>query len=146
VEAIRALPIEAALEDLVQAISGFPPEHTKLVLARLGLDGESPDPGHVARVRSGPAVERVQQLEQRFLRLIPKVAIYLPQLDAALAVLDEAAPCALSAASQLLRARNLGRGIRNVDMVLAAGRLFARRVTVEIDPTRRKLVRGRRSG
>jgi hypothetical protein len=132
VQAIRAQSLDFALRHLVETTSGFPPEHIALVMARLGLDGHEPDRFHASRLESGPAFDRVQKLEQRFHRLLPKVPMFLPQLDEALRVLDDVAPCLLTDAATELRGRALGAGPRNVEMVLNAARVFLRRPAVAI--------------
>lgn len=135
-EEIRNMSLEAALLDFVQSASGLDRVLAGAVVRRLGLHGEvSP----VTRSRGDN--ERLRRLEQQFLRNLPGVPVFLPQLDEALAILERLAPCHVTDASEILRARELGRGTRNVEMVLTAGELLARHPSVTIDATGQLLIK-----
>lgn len=140
-EQIRRMSLDAALADLVQAVSGLSDTHAAGLLGRLGLDGTAPLSLSAAGARAEVSRERMRQIEERVLRLLPKEAVFLPQLDEALHLLDQLAPCLVARASRALRARGLCQGDRSVAMVLTAAALFARHATVELASSGKRLVR-----
>jgi hypothetical protein len=139
-EQIRTMSLEAALVDLVQATSSLSDAQTAALVSRLGLDGTAALSLHAAGARGGVSNERMRQIEQRFLRQLPKEPLFLPQLDEAIGLLERIAPCLVSRASSALQERGLGQGDRNVAMVLTAAQIFGRRTSVEVDSSGRRLI------
>lgn len=82
----------------------------------------------------------MRQIEQRFFRQLSREPVFLPQLDEAIGLLEQLAPCLVSRASSALRERRLGQRDHNVAMVLTAAQIFGRRTGVDVDSTRRRLI------
>ncbi len=131
--AIRAMSIEDAIVDLVAAAAGLQPDEAGALIRRLGLTGEPPLTRRTATALTGVSVWRLNRQREAFFAKLPDGPVFLPQLDAAIQLLEVLAPCPVDTASDALRARGLTTTPAAVALVLRAARLFRRATTLHVD-------------
>jgi hypothetical protein len=135
------MSLDDAIVDLVATASGLRPEETDFLIRRLGLAGEPPLTQRAVVASTGVGLWRLTRHEAAFLASVPDHAIFLPQLDEAIALLERLAPCPVEAASAELRARGFTRRTPAVAVVLRAARLFRRSAGVTVDTSGAELRR-----
>src|ERR1017187_2655395 len=130
---------ELASPTLERALSGFVEHTTRLrgrkleaLLRRLGYDGEPPATLEEAASRIGVTRERLRQIQKRFTDRLPRHPIFMPQLDAAIAAVREAAPITIDRAAELLRNKRLSTKPFSPKSLLAAAELCGRPTPFEI--------------
>ena len=125
--------LEAALSSLVEYTSRLRGRKLRALVRRLGCDGEPPATLEEAASRIGLTRERLRQIQKRFTDRLPRHLVFMPQLDAAIAVVREAAPVTIDRASELLRDKRVTAKSFHPKSLLAAAELCRRPRPFEID-------------
>jgi hypothetical protein len=129
---LRAMTLDEALADVVAMIGQARPNEVRPLMQRLGLTGSALVPLDGSNALNRRAASRQRAQEKRF-TAPDGDPVFLPQLDAAMRVLEALAPCSVEAAAAELRARGLTTMTDAVAVVLKAARLFRHRVPAVID-------------
>jgi hypothetical protein len=106
IEALSREPLEQALMTLLHGLSGAEGSRLDTIAMRLGWTGTESLTLRECSERLGVTRERVRQIQIAVLKRIPEHEIFMPQLDAALELLEEIAP--VSADEAMSRLRNSG--------------------------------------
>jgi hypothetical protein len=129
---LRGMTLDEALADVVATIGETRPNEVRPLMQRLGLTGSALAPLDGPNAVNRQMAARLRALEKRFTAPTSE-PVFLPQLDAAIRVLEALAPCSVEAAAAELRARELTTVTDAVAVVLQAARLFRHRVPAAID-------------
>jgi hypothetical protein len=129
---LRAMTLDEALADVVATIGHARHNEVRPLMQRLGLTGSALGPLDGPNALKRQAASRLRAQEKRFTEPTGDL-VFLPQLDAAIRVLETLAPCSVEAAAAELRARGLTTVTDAVAVVLQAARLFRHRVPAVID-------------
>lgn len=139
---VKARLSELAGPTLEAALSGFVERTTRLrgrklqaLVRRLGCGGEPPATLEEAASRIGLTRERLRQIQKRFTDQLPNHPIFMPQLDAAIAMVREAAPVTVDRAAELLRDQHVAANPFHPRSLLAAAELCRRPRPFDIDST-----------
>lgn len=105
---IASQPLEVALAEYVGSLTGLKGDRLSGVLDRLQMSGQ-PRSFTLEEVamRLGITRERARQLQLKFDSRISRHPVFLPQLDAALELLEAASPIDADSAARLLRDRGI---------------------------------------
>jgi hypothetical protein len=130
---ISSLPLEVALTDFVERLTGYTGVRLNAIARRLGCDGSEP-----ATLESAAAVidvtrERMRQIHKRFTDRLPSHPIFMPQLDSAIDALRQAAPLAIDRAAVLLQTKGISANPFQAKSVLAAAEWCGRPQPFEIE-------------
>lgn len=129
---LARMRLEDALAELVAACLGSDKRRLRALLRRLGFDGEPPATLQEAGDLMGVTRERMRQIEDIFGARLPPF-VQLPQLDAAIHVIEDLVPCSFDdAMAALLDAGLTERPFHPSSVVEAAARL-GRAIKVELD-------------
>jgi hypothetical protein len=118
--------LEAALLGFVEHATRLAGRRLQALVRRLGLGGEPPATLEEAASRIGVTRERLRQIQKRFTHRLPNHPIFMPQLDAAIALVREAAPLTAHRASELLRDRRITASPFHPKSLLAAAEICRR--------------------
>jgi hypothetical protein len=129
---IESLTLEESLIDYLAAAWDYQQERVNLLGMRLGWLGEPPRVLRECGNRFGITRERVRQLEKKMRDAMPEHSVFLPRLDAALEVLEQAAPLDLHAVEQLLIAQGVCKRSFSIESILAAASDFGRQTTASV--------------
>lgn len=145
---LSALSLERALRQLVESVSCLQGKRLHALERRLGTDGKLPATLEESAAIIGVTRERMRQLQQRFLQRLPRHAIFLPQLDRALELVTNRAPCLAAAAEAMLKQAQISLEAFDVRSLAECGELLGRTVSFEVaqDPAGATRVRKRDSG
>ena len=102
VAAIDAMPLETALQDLISSFPRLSEERSKVLSYRFGFQGKAPETLAQVGDRLGVTRERIRQIEKKMLDRLPPQSIYMPQLEKAVKLLENAAPLNAEGAMKLL--------------------------------------------
>ncbi len=130
---LAALTLEAALSGFVEQVSRLNGRKLQALLRRLGCIGEPPATLDEAASPIGITRERLRQIQKRFTDCLPQHPIFMPQLDAAIAAVCEAAPVSAERASELLREKSLTGKPFHPKSLLAAAEFCRHPMPFEID-------------
>jgi hypothetical protein len=130
---IASAPLEVALAQFVEQVTRIHGHRLQGLLRRLGCDGESPATLEEAASLLGVTRERMRQIHKRFSERLPNHSIFMPQLDAAINVIREAAPISADQAAELVRARGISRRSFHPKSILAAAEFCGRSQPFEMD-------------
>jgi hypothetical protein len=137
---VKARLSQLSAPTLDQALTAFVEESTQLrgrklqaLVRRLGFDGDPPATLEEAASRIGLTRERLRQIQKRFVDHLPNHPIFMPQLDAAIAAIREAAPLTVGRASELLRDRGIAARAFHPKSLMGAAELCRRPQPFEID-------------
>lgn len=126
VEAMKALPLEDELDQIVDALTGRPTSKTA-ILARTGLGGAEPMTLETAGRSIGVTRERVRQLEVKFREKLDQAnGVWTPVLDRALQKAAELVPIGPSALEASLVESGVVRGPFSTTSLIAAAEIFDR--------------------
>jgi len=125
--------LEAALSGFVEHTTRLRGRKLQALVRRLGCGGEPPATLEEAASRIGVTRERLRQIQKRLTDRLPHHPIFMPQLDAAIAVVREAAPVTVDRASELLRNKRVTAKPFHPKSLLAAAELCRRPRPFEID-------------
>ena len=125
-EALKRLPLEQEIDQVIVATLDARPEGHKAVKLRLGLSGEAPTTLAAAGEAVGLSRERVRQLERRLLDAVNEAAPWMPVLDKALKAVADAEPARHEdIANQLVENGLMGTSF-SISSLISAGRVFGR--------------------
>jgi hypothetical protein len=137
---LSRLTLEEALAQLVALCSGLDKLRLRALLRRLGFDGTPPATLQEAGDMIGVTRERMRQIEEALGRWLPP-AVRLPQLDAAIHLLEGIVPCSFDdSMGALLDAGLTARPFHPSSVLEAAWRL-GRSIEVELDEPAERLRR-----
>lgn len=109
IERIESLSLEDALLELFNAVAGDSRDRNRELIRRFGWDGKPPETLQQVGDRLCVTRERVRQIQSRIVRNLPTHSVFLPQLQSAIDVLEEASPIAIEDAAKLLQERGISR-------------------------------------
>lgn len=132
IERIDQLALENALNELLVASSHGRAKQVEALSSRFGWSGGVPRTLEETGRRLGVTRERIRQIESRFLRDLPD-RVYLPQLDAAIDLLEERAPLERDAAGALLVAKSVCRKPLTPESIIATAALLKRETDLRIE-------------
>lgn len=105
---IETKSLERSLSDLLAGLLRTNShQRLQVMAARLGWDGKSPKTLQECGDTIGVTRERFRQLETEAIRRLPKHPVFLPKIDAALALLEKAAPIQVDKAAKLLKQQGI---------------------------------------
>jgi hypothetical protein len=130
---LATLTLDEALTTFVEKATHLRGRKLQALVRRLGFDGQPPATLEEAASQIGLTRERLRQIQKRFADHLPDHPIFMPQMDAAIAVVREAAPMTVDRASELLRERCVTTGAFHPKSVLAAAEVCRRPRPFEID-------------
>jgi len=132
VSKIRGLPLEEALLAFLEVLLGRRNRERLDVLAeRLGWKGVKPLTLKECAERLGVTRERVRQIQSKVTSRIPRHEVLMPQLDQALAMLEEHAPINFDEASSLLQNAGLTGGSFHMPTLLGLAKLLGKETGLE---------------
>jgi hypothetical protein len=130
---LAAPTLEAALLGFVEHTTRLRGRKLHALVRRLGCGGDPPATLEEAASQIGVTRERLRQMQKRFTDHLPLHPIFMPQLDAAIAVVREAAPVTVDRASELLRNKRVTAKPFHPKSLLAAAEFCRRPRPFEID-------------
>lgn len=130
---IASLSLESALADFVERLTGYNGPRLRALLRRLGCDGNEPATLEEAATVLGITRERMRQIHKRFTGRLPNHSVFMPQLDAAIEILREAAPLAIDLAAVLLQTKGISTQPFQPKSLLAAAEFCGRAQSFEIE-------------
>jgi hypothetical protein len=137
VDEIDRSPLDLAMREYVEALHGLDGASLEALLARLGLDGQSPRPLTVAAKGTGLSRERLRQLQTRLQARRPTHAVHMPALDRALELLVDAAPCPADEGAELLYQSGIATVSFRPESVLKAAELCGREAAFQLEQSPR---------
>ena len=137
---ISNMPLEDALGDFLERLSGLSGKRLEGLAVRLGWSGKPSitlrEAGSVMRLTR----QRVQQIEQRVLDRLPDHQIYMPQIDRAMTLLRQHSPLSISDAKKLLRKKGVSRADFHPASVIAVAISCGRTTGFTLDKPRECVV------
>jgi hypothetical protein len=130
---ISSLSLEAALADFVEKLTGYKGLRLRALLRRLGCDGGEPATLEEAAAVLDITRERMRQIHKRFTDRLPSHQVFMPQIDAAIEVLRQAAPLGIDRAAALLQAKGISAQPFHPRSLLAAAEFCSRPQPFEIE-------------
>lgn len=134
---LESSALDAALTRFVEEVTRLKGAKLAALIRRLGCDGKSPSTLEKAASIIGVTRERMRQMQKRFSERLPKHPVFMPQLDAAINAVREAAPIAVDRAADLLHAKGITTCPFHPQSLRAAAEYCGRVVPFEIDSTAR---------
>lgn len=132
VSLIQSLTLEESLIDYLAAALKYRQDRVDLLAIRLGWLGLGPRTLQECGGMFGITRQRVSQIEKRLRDAMPKHHIYLPRLDDALTVIEEATPLDTHEAETLLMQRGICKRQFSIESLLAAAADFGRHTTASL--------------
>lgn len=129
---VDQLALDDALNELLVASSHRRVKQVEALLVRFGWSGDAPQTLEETGRGLGVTRERIRQIESRFLRDLPD-RVYLPQLDAAIDLLEANVPMERDAASALLAAKSLCIKPFTSESIIATAALLKRDTDLRIE-------------
>lgn len=133
VDRLNAQPLEENLLELLRCYIGDDQARLNALAARLGWSGDHPKTLQQCGDALGITRERVRQIEAKVLRRITNRSIYLPKLDAGLAVLEASTPLSVRQAAELLAEKGISRRPFSPISLLETARLLGRKTTLGVE-------------
>ena len=130
--------LEDSLLELLGVYLGKGQPRLNAIAARFGWLGDDPKTLQECGDLLGVTRERIRQIEAKLIRRLTSHPLYLPQLDAGLAVLEATAPCPISSAAQLLVERGVCHRPFSPISLLWTAQLFARKTSLKVEEHRGK--------
>lgn len=129
---IGCLPLEQALLSFLRILTKDETgERSEVLAARLGWAGAKPLTLKECSEKLGITRERVRQLQMQATSRIPRHEVLMPQLDRALAVLEENAPIGFEQASLLLHDAGLTAGKFHIPSLLDIAKLLRKQTSLK---------------
>ncbi len=137
-------PLEDALKELLLVYFGTEEQRVSAMAARFGWSGQDPKTLQECGDMLSITRERVRQIEEKLRGKLTAYPLYLPQLDAALTVLENAAPSRVTDAGELLTEAGVCRRPFSPISIIETARLFGRKTNLAVEMHRgeRMLVSG----
>jgi hypothetical protein len=132
IEALSEEPLEQALIALLRGLSGAEATRVDAIAMRLGWTGTEPLTLKECSERLGVTRERVRQIQVAVLKKIPEHEVFMPQLDAALELLEEIAPVSADEAMSRLRQSGITRADFHLRSLLDAARLLGKTTSLSL--------------
>lgn len=132
IRASTSLPLEKCLEQLLVAYLGNRTGAIKALTLRFGWDGNDPRTLQEAGDEINVTRERVRQIEEKFLKRLPKQPIFLPPLDRAMTLLEKNAPISLKSAASLLQSSGIAQGHFSAISLLHTAEMLRRANTLKV--------------
>lgn len=132
-EKISNLTLEGALANFVERLTRYSGARLRALLRRLGCDGEESATLEEASALLAVTRERMRQIQKRFSDHLPNHPVFMPQLDAAIAALREAAPIGVDRAAALLQAKGISAKPFHPKSLLAAADFCGRPQPFELE-------------
>jgi len=136
VERMASEPLEENLLQLLSIYIGREEPRFSALAARLGWLGTDPKTLQECGDMLGVTRERIRQIEAKLIRKLTSHPIYLPNLDAALALLEGAAPSPILQASDLLVKEGVCRRPFSPRSLIETARLFGRKTSLAVEEHR----------
>jgi Sigma-70, region 4 len=130
---ISSVPLEVALADFVERLTRYSGARLKALLRRLGFDGEEPATLEEAAALLGVTRERMRQIHKRLTDRLPNHPLFMPQVDAAIYALREAAPIGADRAAVLLQTKGISAHAFHPKSLLAAADFCGRPQPFELE-------------
>ena len=140
IERIESLSLEDALLELFNAATGDSRDRNRELIRRFGWNGEPPETLQQVGDRLRVTRERVRQIQSRIVRNLPTHSVFLPQLQSAVDVLEEASPIAIEDAAKLLQERGISRRPFHPKSVIVAASACNIMTPLRIQSIRRKKI------
>lgn len=131
------LKLDEALNDLLLSSSRRRKHQVEALTVRFGWGGKPPATLEESGQPLGITRERIRQIEKRFLDDLPD-DLYLPQLDAAIDLLEKSVPLTLSNAQELLLQSGISRNRFPAESVISTAMLFKRKTDLRIHDANKK--------
>lgn len=125
--------LEESLLHLLAICTELTSPRLDVIAARLGWNGQEPKTLQECADLLAITRERVRQIEARALRRLPQHAVFLPKLDQALSILENACPATVEQAAEQLLAQGVSRRLFSPASVLRAAQLLGRRTDLSIE-------------
>jgi hypothetical protein len=126
------LDLGEALNELLAASSRNRRSQVEALTARFGWSGSPPKTLEDSARPLGVSRERIRQIERRFLGQLAD-QVYMPQLDAAIDLLERSAPVGCDAGAKLLEAEHISSKPFSVESVIEAAKLLKRDTDLHIE-------------
>jgi hypothetical protein len=133
VQAIEAMPLDAAVRQVIGASSGAGGARLDALLGRLGCAEVPPITLQEGADRIGVTRERFRQLQAKLVERLPSHVLYMPALDRALSAVAEEAPLQAEAAANLLKRKGLASIALHPRGLLELADFFGRQPTFQIE-------------
>ena len=133
VERMAAQGLEQNLRELLAFAIGDEQPRFDGIASRLGWLGEDPKTLQECGDMLGITRERIRQIEARVIEKLTSHSLYLPNLDAALAIVEGATPIPVSRAATLLAEKNVSRRPFSPRALIDTAKVFGRKTTLAIE-------------
>jgi len=125
--------LEVALSRFVAQTTRLEGRRLRALVKRLGCGGDPPATLEEAAAEIGVTKERLRQIQKSFNDRLPTHPVFMPQLDAAISVVRDAAPVAVDRVAELLRTKRVTSKLFHPRSLLAASEFCRRPNPFEID-------------
>lgn len=133
IDRLNSQPLEESLLELLSVHLGPKQPRLNAIAARLGWLGQDPKTLQECGDMLSVTRERIRQIEAKLVPKLTKHPIYLPQLDAGLAILEVTAPLSITRAANLLVERGVcGHPFSPISLIETA-KLFGRKTTLSVE-------------
>jgi Sigma-70, region 4 len=132
----RRYSLEHCLLEFLRLLSRTEKDRLEVLAARFGWNGGEPQTLEVCGQRLGVTRERIRQIQATVIARIPKHAVFMPQLDQALSVVEKRTPLKVADAARLLREAGISERDFHPAGLLEAAALLGRETILSISETR----------
>jgi len=133
IDRLNSQSLEESLVELLSGHLGSKQPRLNAIAGRLGWLGEDPKTLQECGDMLSVTRERIRQIEAKLVPKLTKYPLYLPQLDAGLAVLEGAAPLSIARAANLLVERGVCRRPFSPISLIDTAKLFGRKTTLSVE-------------
>jgi hypothetical protein len=133
IDRLNSQSLEESLLELLSVHLSTEQPRLNVIAGRLGWLGEDPKTLQECGDMLTVTRERVRQIEAKLVPKLTKYPLYLPQLDAGLAVLEDSAPISIARAANLLVERGVCRRPFSPISLIETAKLFGRKTTLSVE-------------
>jgi len=126
IKQISGLKLEAALGEFLAALTKHSESQCIALSLRFGWNGERPGTLEEAARPLGITRERVRQIETRAKERLPTHALFMPQLDRALLIVEGAAPVPAQRAAALLEEAGVSTSAFSIESLIDTAKMLGR--------------------
>ena len=126
VDQISRLKLDDALRDFLAALTKRSESQFSALWARFGWNGDGPITLEEVARPLGVTRERIRQIETKVRTRLPTHAVFMPQLDRALSVVEEAAPIPVERAAVLLQDAGVATVPFSINALINAANMLGR--------------------